>query len=168
MSKATFSQLITAFFAAFFLVSCDDKSAMSAQNPSPATVTSTSKNSLAQTAYPDMTLPLPRGLKGNPDKAAVFFLQNCATCHGTSGDGEGPRAYFINPPPRNFLLASSRQRLNRPTLFEAISNGRLGSEMPAWNKVLNEQEIADLAEFVFQTFILPSPDNEKLVNGKSK
>jgi len=108
----------------------------------------------------DMSLPLPRGLKGDPDKAAVFFMQNCATCHGTSGDGEGPRAYFINPPPRNFLLESSRQRLNRPELFDAISIGRTGSEMPAWRTVLSEQEIANLAEFVFQTFISPEDDME--------
>ena len=126
-----------------------------AATPAPATVPATVKPASA-----DMTLPLPRGLKGDPDKAAVFFMQNCATCHGASGDGEGPRAYFINPPPRNFLLESSRQRLNRPELFDAISIGRTGSEMPAWRTVLSEQEIADLAEFVFQTFISPEDDME--------
>jgi mono/diheme cytochrome c family protein len=32
--------------------------------------------------------------------------------------------------------------------------------MPAWNKVLSNQEIADVAEFVFQNFISASPDNK--------
>jgi len=102
----------------------------------------------------DMSLPMPLGLKGDPDKGRDFYMQNCFTCHGVTGAGDGPRAYFINPVPRDFLLETSRQYLNRPTLFEAISNGRLRSEMPAWSKVLNNQEIADVAEYVFQSFIL--------------
>lgn len=104
----------------------------------------------------DMSLPLPQGLKGDFAKGATFFIHNCATCHGVKGDGNGPRAYFITPPPRNFLLDTSRQRLNRPVIFEAVTNGRLGTNMPAWGKVLNNQEIADVAEFVFQNFIQPS------------
>lgn len=104
----------------------------------------------------DMSLPMPLGLKGDPKKGFDFFMKNCATCHGTLGDGNGPRAYFITPPPRNFLLETSRQKLNRPVLFEAISNGRLGTNMPAWNKVLSNQEIANVAEFVFQHFLHPS------------
>ncbi len=100
-----------------------------------------------------MSLPMPLGLKGDPAKGGAFFMSNCFTCHGVNGDGNGPRAYFITPQPRNFLLETSRQKLNRPVLFEAITNGRLGTNMPAWGKVLNNQEIADVAEFVFQHFI---------------
>ena len=106
----------------------------------------------------DTSLPMPLGLSGDAAKGRVFFMTNCFTCHGIKGDGEGPRAYFITPSPRNFLLESSRQRLNRPVLFEAIANGRLGTNMPAWRTVLNNQEIADVAEFVFQDFIsAPQP-----------
>ena len=154
MNKHVVISLLATTVAFPMLGGCTEKVEPATQPPM-STIKASSPDSVA-----DMSLPLPRGLKGNPDKAAVFYLQNCATCHGTSGDGEGPRAYFINPPPRNFLLESSRQRLNRPTLFEAITNGRVRTEMPAWGKVLNEQEIADLAEFVFQTFIIPS-DGEK-------
>jgi len=101
----------------------------------------------------DMRQPLPQGLKGDPVKGGAFYMSNCATCHGTTGDGRGPRAYFINPKPRNFLHTAARQELNRPALFQAISNGRLGTEMPAWSKVLDQQEIANVAEFVFRRFI---------------
>lgn len=104
----------------------------------------------------DMKLPLPLGLRGDFAKGATFFVHNCAACHGAKGDGNGPRAYFITPPPRNFLLDTSRKRLNRPAIFEAVTNGRLGTNMPAWGKVLSNQEIADVAEFVFQNFIQPS------------
>jgi mono/diheme cytochrome c family protein len=114
----------------------------------------------------DMSLPMPLGLKGDYAKGAAFFMRTCAQCHGASGDGNGPRAYFITPPPRNFLLATSRQRLNRPVLFEAVTNGRVGTNMPAWGKVLNNQEIADVAEFVFQNFIQPSQLGKKGSKGK--
>ncbi|MEO7623069.1 MAG: cytochrome c [Gallionella sp.] len=112
----------------------------------------------------DLSLPMPLGLKGDAVKGGAFFMKNCFTCHGVQGDGNGPRAYFITPPPRNFLLESSRQKLNRPVLFEAITNGRLGTNMPAWGKVLNNQEIANVAEFVFQNFINAPRENQ----GKQK
>ena len=108
----------------------------------------------------DMSLDMPLGLKGDAAKGGAFFMKTCATCHGKNGDGEGPRAFFITPPPRNFLLETSRQRLNRPVLFQAISEGRPGTNMPAWNKVLSNQEIANVAEFVFQNFISALPDKK--------
>jgi mono/diheme cytochrome c family protein len=108
-------------------------------------------------------LPLPNNLAGNIDTGLAFYLQNCTDCHGTDGDGTGPRAYFIFPKPRNFLLPANQARLNRPTLFKAIKEGVPGREMPAWGKVLSDQQIADIAEYVFQTFINPdSPDNTGL------
>lgn len=110
-------------------------------------------------ADPDMELsaylgqPLAEGLQGNPERGENLYKNNCATCHGEQGDGRGPRAYFINPKPRNFLHTSSRANLNRPTLHRVISKGKLRTEMPAWEKVLNAQQIADLSEYVFVTFI---------------
>jgi mono/diheme cytochrome c family protein len=39
--------------------------------------------------------------------------------------------------------------------------GRQGSEMPAWSKVLTEQEIANVAEFVFQRFVVTAQKTAK-------
>ena len=103
----------------------------------------------------NMRQPLPDGLAGDAVWGKQFFMGNCATCHGTLGDGQGPRAYFMTSKPRNFLEESSRTSLNRPAIFSAITLGRQGTEMPAWGKVLSRQEIANVAEFVFQTFIQP-------------
>jgi mono/diheme cytochrome c family protein len=105
----------------------------------------------------DMTVGLPNGLKGDSKRGGAFYMANCATCHGARGDGQGPRAYFINPKPRNFIDEASRARLNRLVLYAAVSEGRLGSEMPAWNKVATPQQMADVAEYVFQRFIVGKP-----------
>ena len=102
-----------------------------------------------------MREPLPQGLRGDAARGRAFYTANCATCHGAKGDGNGPRAYFQNPKPRNFLEPQWKAAYNRPVLFAAISAGKLGTEMPAWSKVLDDQQIADVAEFVFQTYIRP-------------
>ena len=99
--------------------------------------------------------PLPKGLKGDAARGAKFYVANCAACHGEKGDGKGPRAYFINPKPRNFIDASSRASFSRADLFAAISIGRRGSEMPAWGNVIGDQQIADVAEYVFRQFVRP-------------
>lgn len=106
-------------------------------------------------AQVDMTTGLPNGLKGDPKRGGAFYMANCATCHGARGDGQGPRAYFINPKPRNFVEDASRARLNRIALYDAVVEGRLGTEMPAWKHVSTPQQMADVSEFVFQSFIRP-------------
>ncbi len=103
----------------------------------------------------DMTVPFPNQLKGNLVRGGAFYVANCATCHGAGGDGAGPRAYFIRPKPRNFVEPAARARLNRVVLFQAVSEGRVGTEMPAWKQVASAQQIADVAEYVFQAFIAP-------------
>jgi len=160
MKKIVIATLLVAFVAGlllFFFVAEPAKEV--AQNP-PVVAVPAKVVSQSAPAVSDMSLPMPLGLKGDPAKGSIFFMGNCFTCHGVEGDGNGPRAYFITPPPRNFLLETSRQRLNRPVLFDAIANGRLGTNMPAWSKVLSNQEIADVAEFVFQNFISAPQGNK--------
>jgi mono/diheme cytochrome c family protein len=100
----------------------------------------------------DMSLALPHALIGQAAAGKRFYAANCATCHGAKGDGQGPRAYFINPKPRNFVSAESRALLNRPAIYAAVAAGKLGTEMPAWDKVLTPQQIADVSEYVYQAF----------------
>lgn len=111
----------------------------------------------------DMKLPFPNKLKGNARSGETFYMRNCVVCHGAKGDGNGPRAYFITPRPRNFTAEQSRQVYNRPQLFDAVAQGKRGTVMPAWGKVLDQQQIADVAEFVFQAYVkgsykITSPD----------
>ena len=106
-------------------------------------------------ARADMTLPLPSHLVGNAAAGRTFYNANCATCHGVKGDGQGPRAYFIQPKPRVLVSDESRLMFNRPAIYAGVSAGKLGTEMPAWDKVLTPQEIADVSEYVFQSFIAP-------------
>ena len=97
--------------------------------------------------------PISSGLSGDADNGEMYYMQNCTACHGADGKGDGPRAYFIYPRPRNFQHPASKARFSRAELFNAIKKGVSGREMPAWEKVMSDQQIADITEYVFQTFI---------------
>lgn len=116
----------------------------------------------------DLSMAFPNGLAGDVAKGRAFYMNNCFTCHGVEGNGEGPRSSFIVPRPRNFLADESRLTLNRPALMKAIALGKPGTVMPAWSKVLTDQEIADVAEFVFQQFIQAEQKSSQNITEKKK
>jgi mono/diheme cytochrome c family protein len=109
----------------------------------------------ADVSYHDR--PFPNDLTGQFERGSALYYANCAECHGTAGDGNGRRAYFIYPKPRNFLDPATQQIFNRPRLYTGIADGVIGKEMPAWSKVFSEQDIADVAEFVYREFITAGP-----------
>jgi mono/diheme cytochrome c family protein len=92
---------------------------------------------------------------GDAARGALLYARNCVDCHGANGGGDGPRAYFIFPKPRNFSDPSTRQYLTRGNLYDGIKYGVVGKEMPAWGKVLTEGQIADVTEYVYRQFIAP-------------
>ena len=119
----------------------------------------------------DMKVPMPKGLKGDAGKGRQFYMSNCFACHGVKGDGNGPRAHFNTPRPRDFTSEASRRMLNRERLFNSITKGKVGTVMPAWGKVLTDQQIANIAEFVFSNFIqqkISKAEDQKISLNKKK
>ena len=127
----------------------------SAAPPQPtSTKTTSALTSLAAPVGIEANRPhSPIPLKGDKIAGGLLYENNCTACHGTAGDGNGPRAYFISPKPRSFITAESRAAFTRPLLIHSIAQGKRGTEMPSWEKVLTDQQIANLAEYVFQRFI---------------
>lgn len=97
--------------------------------------------------------PLPNDLVGNYDMGRELYKETCASCHGVKGDGQGPRSYFIFPKPRNFTHSAARASFSRAHIYERIRTGVARTEMPAWGTVLEAQQMANVAEYVFLTFI---------------
>jgi mono/diheme cytochrome c family protein len=98
---------------------------------------------------------LPADYAGDPGRGALLYAENCVDCHGANGGGDGPRAYFIFPKPRNFHDPATREYLSRRNLYNGIKFGVVGKEMPAWGKVLSDSQVADLTEYVYRQFIAP-------------
>ena len=101
----------------------------------------------------DRDAPFPNALVGDAAKGHRFYENNCAECHGLTGAGDVPRAYFMARKPRDFTSARARADLNRPHLFQSIAMGIRQTEMAAWSKVLSDQQIADVAEYVFRALL---------------
>lgn len=91
--------------------------------------------------------------KGHATAGKPLYDNNCATCHGPRGQGDGPRAYFIFPKPRNFLAEEARA-YTPATLFISVKHGVQGREMPAWGTVFTDQQIADVSQYVYDAFVV--------------
>lgn len=80
-------------------------------------------------------------------RGGALFQANCASCHGTSGLGDGPLADGMFPKPANFTAAHTRMHPDGQ-LFEWIQNGKPGTEMPAFGDSLTDEEIWDLINYI--------------------
>lgn len=58
------------------------------------------------------------------------FGANCAVCHGTKGDGDGPLARNLEPMPANFQTFRRFYDRDDDTLFDHIANGIKWEGMP--------------------------------------
>lgn len=73
--------------------------------------------------------------RGDAKLGKVLYGKNCASCHGQKGDGLGSRSSLPNFTDAKTMAAKTDQEL-----FNKISNGGKGTGMPAYNKVLTEQD----------------------------
>jgi len=73
--------------------------------------------------------------RGDANIGKILYAKNCVSCHGQKGDGLGFRSTLPNFTDAKAMAAKTDQ-----DLFNKISNGGKGTGMPAWNKVLSEQE----------------------------
>jgi mono/diheme cytochrome c family protein len=83
-----------------------------------------------------------------------LYREHCVHCHGTSGDGAGPTAAFLNPYPRDYRRGwykfKSSKRDERPStddLMKTLYDGLQGSAMPSF-KLLPEVDRRALVEYV--------------------
>ncbi len=93
----------------------------------------------------------PYELRPNAARGRTIYAANCASCHGKNGDGRGKPALMGSNGPRNFRDADYREFANGFSLFSAVSRGR--GHTSAWDKPLQNQEVADVSEYVLQTFV---------------
>jgi mono/diheme cytochrome c family protein len=102
------------------------------------------------------------------------YMLYCYACHGTKGDGNGPSAYSLRPPPRNFTqgkfkfaAVASGQLPNDPDFLRIVQGGLNGTAMLPWD--VPEATLTPIIQYI-KTFsprwkeeepgepIKPSPD----------
>ena len=90
------------------------------------------------------TGPVP-GLPGidDDDRGMTLYADNCASCHGPRGAGDGPGAASLLPRPSDL----SAHEYTTARLAEALWNGVPGTAMPAWRDH-SSGDLAAIARFV--------------------
>lgn len=118
---------------------------------------------------PDSMMPA-FGFSDNDYRAMTTYLQSlttrpplnngkeiynnlCARCHGEQGNGNGTIATYLDPAPRDFTKAGFMNSKNQERLFSSIKSGVPGTSMPAWSKVLTEEEVKQVFDYAQQTFV---------------
>lgn len=83
-----------------------------------------------------------------------LYAAHCQHCHGTSGDGNGPTARYLNPLPRDYRLGKfkfqSTPKTDKPTdddLERIIRQGIPGTYMPSF-LLLEDDELEAIVQYV--------------------
>jgi mono/diheme cytochrome c family protein len=105
----------------------------------------------------DLTrLKMAAGPVGSDENGAPrgLYREHCAHCHGITGDGNGPTAYFLNPYPRDYRPGKFKFKSTpigtRPThddLKKVLHEGVAGTAMPSF-KLLTDLEVESLVYYV--------------------
>ncbi|MBX9799142.1 MAG: cytochrome c/FTR1 family iron permease [Burkholderiaceae bacterium] len=88
--------------------------------------------------------PVPLSPTQVPDlkKGGALYQANCASCHGAAGNGDGPLAKSLNPPP---IALSDKERAKERSVFslqQIISHGVTGTSMPSFAQLSEDDRWA--------------------------
>lgn len=75
-----------------------------------------------------------------------LYQARCMACHGVNGDGDGPQAAGLNPPPARLTLHVPLH--SDGDIFAFIENGLPGTAMPAWRGTLTEEQMWHLVNYL--------------------
>ncbi|MDQ4035607.1 MAG: c-type cytochrome [Chloroflexota bacterium] len=84
------------------------------------------------------------GADGTVAAGAEIYRANCASCHGTDGEGEGPIRVLPAPAPLDETLPP----MTDAEVSYRIANGLAGTPMPAFAASLTDQERRDLVAYL--------------------
>ncbi len=87
-----------------------------------------------------------------------IYYRNCVFCHGDDLGGNGMFVHALDPIPTNFADGDTIASLRETFLFWRIAKGGPGlpeeggpwdTAMPAWEKILKEEEMWDVVLFLY-------------------
>jgi mono/diheme cytochrome c family protein len=79
------------------------------------------------------------------EQGRAAFAKYCASCHGPKGEGDGPAAKALKPPPRN--LVTEPPKGGASGVFQVLNTGVKGTAMIAF-KHLPENDRWAIAHYV--------------------
>ncbi len=108
--------------------------------------------------------PVPRlkpiSMNGDPKSGERLYLDRCWACHGLTGDGKGPAARGMTPPPGDFTLPDALSGKSDNVLLDAILKGTSGTAMVPQD--VDPQSAVDLVAFLRTLPRAPGPEKNFL------
>ena len=95
--------------------------------------------------FPNMKNPITDKV-ASASRGGKLFVNNCAKCHGLSGNGYGTVAYSFTTWPRQLWVWNNTGEETDGYLFWFITNGR--SDMPPFGLILSENNRWDLINYI--------------------
>jgi mono/diheme cytochrome c family protein len=93
--------------------------------------------------YNALRNPLPR-TRESVERGEVVYDNNCASCHGATGAGDGEAGRGLDPPPGNLAWLAQMPMVRRdPFIYWTIAEGgsQFVSAMPAFKRTLSKDDI---------------------------
>jgi cytochrome c5 len=78
-----------------------------------------------------------------------LYTADCASCHGTSGAGDGPLATIQPVPVPDFTDPTTMLGANSAILQGKLLRGGMGTGMPNWGTIFTEEEIWALVDYLW-------------------
>jgi high-affinity iron transporter len=100
---------------------------------------------LAFTATAARAADAPKKTPELVEQGKAAYAKYCTSCHGPKGEGDGPAAKALKPPPRN--LVTQPMNGGPPEIFQVLSTGVKGTAMIAF-KHLPENDRWAIAHYV--------------------
>jgi mono/diheme cytochrome c family protein len=110
-------------------------------------------------------LPYIRPITPSYERGKLVYLQNCAHCHGLSGQGDGWDGQYLDVAPANFTDPNMRG-MSEGDYYARVSFGIQNSAMPTWGEFLPENQRWDAIKFIQNSFQEGTPNLGSLYSDK--
>ncbi len=91
-------------------------------------------------------------LRGNADAGEPFYMRHCTGCHGVDGQGGGPAAAGMDPPPTDFTAVPIPERRAYEVTRDGGQAVGLSRAMPAYRDATDDQTIRDVTAYTLQFY----------------
>jgi mono/diheme cytochrome c family protein len=82
-------------------------------------------------------------------RAATYYAQNCASCHGANGAGDGIAAPDLAESPVAFADPNYVFEMRGDVLYAKIRRGGMGTNMPNFGTLITREETWALVDYLW-------------------
>lgn len=95
-------------------------------------------------------------------KGKTLFAVNCASCHGTRGEGDGDRAASLSPKPRNYRTEKFKFGDDVVSIYNTLLKGSPGTSMPSF-QLLPPEDLFAMTHYVRTLIPNPAPTTPEIL-----